>query len=485
MFKNPIDKLAVKTAGWIAAVFLLCHFTKSAAIVLLAAWGVSCALRKRFGYAWGAYLVLGLSVVTNVALMPKGAFFSLGVRFGFLILGAALAYAGLNERTSENSKVPLLPLVPYLLAAALFSIWGFAPIVSELKLVQFFIFLYSLYFGLRGLVYRPEEAFRFRAMTFGVILVFVFGSALAYFVPSVGYSMSLGGGMDALGDPEASMFVREQMANAESLMLFSGITGQSQVIGALFPCFFFWLACDMLFVEGKVGGLHLYTLITMLPIIYLSRSRLGLLGLLASFAVIYFYLMPRIQLSAHVRDRVRQGMFIGLLFVAAAAITAEVRSQSITRWLRKTENVGGDTRSLKQAVTDSRQGLIQQSLWEYRRSPLIGSGFQVSYWHVMLVRRSRGLILSAPIEKGLTPLMVLGETGIFGSILFWIFIVTFLMKCGERRLRMTLGGFLVFFAANMGEATFFSPGGIGGAEWIVCLGGGFLLDITLRQMRRM
>ena len=36
----------------------------------------------------------------------------------------------------------------------------------------------------------------------------------------------------------------------------------------------------------------------------------------------------------------------------------------------------------------------------------------------------------------------------------------------------------------MAEAVFFSPGGIGGILWVVCVGGGFIIDTHIKLRNR-
>ena len=91
------------------------------------------------------------------------------------------------------------------------------------------------------------------------------------------------------------------------------------------------------------------------------------------------------------------------------------------------------------------------------------------------------LVFTAPIEKGVLPVMVLGETGIVGSIFFAFFVLSFLVTCMSRKLYITLTMFLLLLASNMGEATFFSPGGIGGVLYMISLVGGFALDSVLKS----
>jgi hypothetical protein len=90
------------------------------------------------------------------------------------------------------------------------------------------------------------------------------------------------------------------------------------------------------------------------------------------------------------------------------------------------------------------------------------------------------MVFSAPIEKGVLPVMVLGETGVVGSIFFAFFVISFLVAASSRKLDITLTMFLLLLVSNMGEATFFSPGGVGGVLYIMSIVGGFALDSVLK-----
>ncbi len=147
-------------------------------------------------------------------------------------------------------------------------------------------------------------------------------------------------------------------------------------------------------------------------------------------------------------------------------------------WARKTSDVSADKRSLTEALTSSRMGLMAMSLREFRRNPLIGSGFQVAEY-TREQTRGKGFVISASVEKGVLPVMVLGETGILGEICFLIFLASFFGICMQRKYFVTTTMMAVFFVTNMGEATLFSPGGIGGILWMMCCVGGFTLDTTI------
>lgn len=95
-----------------------------------------------------------------------------------------------------------------------------------------------------------------------------------------------------------------------------------------------------------------------------------------------------------------------------------------------------------------------------------------------------GLVLSALIEKGLLPLMVLGETGIIGAIVFFIYLVVFYSTCVKKRYFCCLCLMTAFLISNMAEATYFSPGGNGGILWVFCAGGGFIIDMYVLNHER-
>ena len=213
-----------------------------------------------------------------------------------------------------------------------------------------------------------------------------------------------------------------------------------------------------------------------IPLLYLSRSRVGFLTLVSALVVIYFYAMNKVSIALSVRRTIKSSMFVfGFLLIAVAAV-AELNDQTVSKWLRKTNDLEGDLRDFTEAFTSTRMGLVEKSMYEFRRSPMFGSGFQVSEEHEYLMQRTDGLIFSAPVEKGLLPVMVLGETGIVGAICFAFFLISFHAAAVKRRLFVTISMFAVFFMANFGEATFFSPGGMGGVLWLLSVVGGFVID---------
>ena len=100
-------------------------------------------------------------------------------------------------------------------------------------------------------------------------------------------------------------------------------------------------------------------------------------------------------------------------------------------------------------------------------------------------RHQKGLILSASIEKGVLPVMILGETGLLGAIAFVVFLVSFYATCVKKKYYCCATLHTIFLASNMAEATYFSPGGIGGYIWVLTVGGGFIIDTVVLYHRRL
>jgi hypothetical protein len=115
------------------------------------------------------------------------------------------------------------------------------------------------------------------------------------------------------------------------------------------------------------------------------------------------------------------------------------------------------------AYDRSRGGLIDKMVANIAEHPLTGIGFGIaSELETMDVSRDPvlGLPIGASIEKGVVPLATLEELGVIGAflVLLWVFR---LLRTSARGGVDPLAVCLTVLVLNMGEATFFSPGGLG------------------------
>ena len=457
----------------------LTRFSQGAWLGVMTLIGLVWALSGKAGKALSMYWMIICMVGINPILLPAGQFFGYLVRFGPLLIGLALMLKGFSM--PGQARVPLGMLMVYLVAATISSMNGWAPMVSYLKLVNFLIFILGFWGGIHTLSYDRDGVKELRATFMAFAIFLILGSATLLPFPGIS---TLSGFQLALreGNLEAA---NAAMLTAEgSIPLFCGVTKQSQVFAPLTACMIAWLLADMLFVEQRFNKFDLAMIGIGVILTYWSGSRTGLVTLMVGVMMVALYLPNKLSLPFMIKRRLKMGVAVMMALGMVAAVTSEVMNDSISQWLRKTTDVEEDTRSLSEAVTSSRQGLIEESMLDYHRNPLFGSGFQVSEATAELVARmGSGLVISAPIEKGVLPVMVLGETGIVGVATFALFLISFYAASSRRRLYVTLSLFTVFLASNMGEATFFSPGGMGGLLWAVCVIGGYCVDMTLRQQR--
>ena len=263
--------------------------------------------------------------------------------------------------------------------------------------------------------------------------------------------------------------------------LLCGVIYHSQALAAMLSCALAWAICDLLFVEKRARIPHILLIVCGMFVLYKTRSRVALFALMVAFAMVYFYLARKVKLHLAARRWIGSFLVMAAVLICIAAAIAEIRNDAISRWVRKTEHVEGDDRSLGEAVTSSRQGLIEMCMNDFRQNPLFGMGFQVAYYTPIFLQESKGIVFSSPIEKGLWPVMVLGETGIVGEVVFVSFLLYFWIVGERRKLFITITLIVVFLSTNMGEASLFSPGGPGGIEWLFCLIGGYSLDICSKM----
>ena len=482
MYNNQIYKQAFKQflifCLWIASA----RVSKGFILPLMTLLGVVWAFNGKFGKAYSIYAMLLMMIAINPNILPKNGFmFSLGLRFGPLIIGLALVMRSMT--ITRKQALPLGVMLAYLVVAVVSSIDGWSPMVSYLKLINFTVFFFGIWLGSKGLQLDEDGVSTLRATLLAIATFLIAGSAALWPFPGISTLNSL----KMIGEVEDVVLRNEilrEMIDSGGMTLFCGVTAQSQALSPLLACAFAWVVCDLLFVEGRFRWPHIALLILALPLLYLTRSRVALLGLVVTLVIVYFYLPRKIQLGNKMKQWLRHILLIGGLMLIALVVVAEMKDNAISRWVRKTEGVKADQRSLSEAFTASRQGLVDMCMDDFYRNPLFGMGFQVAEYTAQSAAMNDGLILSSPIEKGVIPIMILGETGIVGVVVFAIFLLSFYLGCTKRHLYLSVMMMAVLLSLNLGEATFFSPGGLGGPQWLLCVVGGYVLDLTMMFRKR-
>lgn len=120
-----------------------------------------------------------------------------------------------------------------------------------------------------------------------------------------------------------------------------------------------------------------------------------------------------------------------------------------------------DVDGLADAYNTSRGGLMQPMLTSIRDYPFEGIRFGIGSGPMRMEVRDpiMGLPLSAAVEKGVMPLAILEQIGMFGLllVLIWVFrlLVVVATRCGV----VPLAVCVTALRGNLGEGSMFSPDG--------------------------
>jgi hypothetical protein len=443
------------------------HFTQGLVIAPLALAGCGCALAGKRAWAVLLYMTIPFITIMNPVIMPRAESFFMIARLTTVGMCILLWFSSL--RVKRDIKMPIGGLFVFLAVAILASMQGILPLISILKIVNFGFFILGLYLGTRDLSNDVDGVRLLRSGFMAFSMVIVFGSLLTLFFPSIAYYISV----SRMVQEQGVEYATEMLSDLEGMSLFCGVTWQSQALAPILALVNAWLLCDMLIIQKRFTKLHMVMLLCIPAMLYMTRSRAGLVAYVVSIGLSYFFALRSSGLSTRKKSSLRQSMTVMAVIGVLVIGVWMIRSTALLQWIRKTDDVNLDSRSLAEAFTSSRMGLIEIGWDSFLKNPFLGIGFQVS--EIQLYYKDSLSLFSAPIEKGFLPTMILEETGLIGAFAFVFFLSIFINSCRKKELYATLILFFTFFATNLAEATFFSPGGTGGLLWCY-VAAGFVID---------
>jgi O-antigen ligase len=191
----------------------------------------------------------------------------------------------------------------------------------------------------------------------------------------------------------------------------------------------------------------------------MTESRTGIFALLLSFPLVLEFNIKRIILSKK---------YI-LILISTVILMVAFSDSLISIFDNVVSKSGRSSQNLIESLELSRLALAKASICEYNKSPLWGTGFQISTGTCglksMHVEYAFGLPISAPIEKGVFFSAILGESGLLGVIGFIILLGPLVFNCIKNDNYSAIGVLFLCLMTNFGESTLFSLGGIGGFIW--------------------
>ncbi len=394
-------------------------------------------------------LAMVSTVIMNPRIAHRSAIFFIEQRVMLMGLGLLLASRAASSRRSPL-VAPFMGMMIYVAYMAITSSAGWCPIVSYLKLALF-SFTYLAYFGAANAsaIHPRGNVVGIRSVILSIAAFFLLGSVALIPVPS-------------LGMMNKDMFLENPGANITSL--FMGMTSHSQCLGPIVSGLATILFADFIFGVRRMSKLYILLLACCPILIWKTSSRTAMGTFLSGIMFASYFFMRARWVGHRWRGRVLSFMWIGAIFLAVAVACSGSMRQSATRFIQK--NSGAETMKdfTIEDFTSSRMGLVENALYNFRKSPVFGNGFQVS--DTMAGEQAGGVrLLSAPIEKGVWVTAILEEGGVIGFVIFTLFLLIALMKTIKHQAFVTASVFFVLIVSNLGEFTFFSVSYSGGFMW--------------------
>ncbi|WP_414901951.1 hypothetical protein ACMT1E_02130 [Sphingomonas flavalba] len=395
------------------------------------------ALFALFGRSQAIYALFlsWLFTMVSEGVAPEGGG---GVGRYVVILGVALSAGARSWIFSSRARPSSLLIMTILLGVFIVIhsiVYSSMPDVSISKAISWIVTMMaviSLWVGC-----SPEQRSRIAAVIFGGLTTILVVSLPLIALP-LGYLVNGTG--------------------------FQGVINHPQVMGSTAALVGTWAITRML-GERKPGWGLLAITVMSLAITLLSEARTAGLAMVLGVG---FALATLPAFSGRSIASLAPGLFSARFFtiiwlgVIGAIAAAGAVADLIRNFLSKSGRAGVD--GLLSAYDVSRGFLIDMMVINIRHHPFTGIGFGTPSvpGNVWGIDRDPifGIPFGAPVEKGVAPLAVMEELGLFGAalVLCWLFV---LLRGASRGSLAAFALCVVILTLNLGENTLFSPGGQG------------------------
>lgn len=444
----------------IAGLSALIHFSEGKATLLVTLLAVFAMIRRKTIEQMFFVMYLTLLGIGSDKVFCRAPFAMITARGTLVFLTGLLAMKVFN---SPRTRIltPICGIMWFICWEAVSSLQGYAPLVSFMKLALFICIFLGMYGVAKEVCASTRENAKIlRSAMLVVVGVVTVGSALLIPFPAISLMEKV--------DIEA------QIAG-EVASLFCGVASHSQALGPLTAIVGTFIFADLAFSVRKWDLLYLTELVCCPIIVYMTSSRTAMGTLIAGWGFVAFMILYSRGIEERWKRRlVTVGVMALLLGVLVGILKPGIREKAVDFVLKKT-GAGADRALVTvETVMSSRQGLIEDAKYGFRRKPLVGNGFQVS--EAMAHEHRSGLkdYIAAPIEKGVWFYAIPEEGGIIGMTLFCGWLLFFFSTMLKRQAYVMAGTFFTFMVANCGEFSLFSMTYVGGFSWVLVLAAGVL-----------
>ena len=406
--------------------------------------------------------LLFLGLICNQWYVPKSPFWTVA-RFCLppIVLLVELADMSRLRVGLTRQGFYRAHLLFVVVSVVLTTLTGYFVHISLLKLVNYTIVTTAIFAGIEIQRSRRNDMCEW----FVTLIVVVVVLGLASLPLGIAYN--------------AKPLVREGAAS-----VFNGPLYHSNTMGPFSALMTLYLACVFLFGGHRNRWLCLLLVPPLVYFMRLTQSRTSFAALLAGAAVLTglsFMLTRRGSIAL----RMNLPRWLLIAAIAAAFLGVVVADASTGGRLSTAAasfiNKGGRSDSLDlDQVLSSRIGRIEYSWENFRQSPWIGIGFEVSTdpWFQQYTT-----LFYAPVEKGFLPTAILEQSGLIGAFFFLITIATLIAWLARCVNVPGLVMYVTFLVVNCGEVMYFGVAGHGAFAWLLVAGGIMLGQFTVRDVR--
>ena len=315
--------------------------------------------------------------------------------------------------------------------------------VSLMKIFAFWIFVSSVI--ICALSLSADEIIKLKDWLICLFVVIIILSLPMYFIPSIGFNRNAAG--------------------------FQGIMNHPQVFGTMLSPLAAWLISGLIIDRNKLPvWLWVLVLVTVICI-FLSQARTGIVALLLGITLGFITGLIKKNIKINLNKSIAVGAALTFIFIVTFLLSGDLRSSAINFVLKQ------DQKALSQVEADqiteefgaSRGVAIQQHWRNFLISPMLGTGYGVypSGKFPKPVVYYQGIPVSASVEKGFLPSMILEEIGILGTLMFLYFLFKLSKYVFNSNDVKWVSMYLSCLFTNLGEATLFAVNGISQWYWLL------------------
>lgn len=443
----------LKCLAIIIATCFICKFTEGKGFVLIAPFVLAALFMQKVDKLVFWLILIAASPSINAYFMPKDSIFSLTYRGLMVVIGMYGSLLFLSRGTSKY-VTPIFGLFMYLAYMFIPSASGWAPMISFLKLFLFVSFFMATAYTANEAIARKKMDMKvFRNSILAFAFFYIFGSLLTMPFPGISY-----------------MNAEEAIKSGTAVTsLFKGVTLHSQTLGMVIAFWVVFLYADLIYHIKRSDKLYIVLLLCGMFVLYKTSTRTAMGTVIICVMISSWYMLNMRDIGSRWRGKVISGL---LTFLACASLATLIlpglRNSVIKFALKYADEGAGEIQFNTEYALSTRSFLVEQQMENFHKKPAIGWGFQVSEEVAEMAARSTGLILSAPVEKGVWVTAILEEGGVIGELIYVAYMIAALVVLTMRKAYMGATIFWAIHISNLGEFTMFSMSGVGGM-WYVFL----------------